>query len=58
MVFFGALLGMGTPDNRGMMMAFVFISQMGFGWAQMLSITFIQVRYHEALLGTFELTVI
>lgn len=43
MVFFGALLGLGNPNRKSMMMGFVFISQMGFGWAQMLSITFIQV---------------
>lgn len=43
MVFFGALLGLGNPSRKSMMMGFVFISQMGFGWAQMLSITFIQV---------------
>jgi Fungal trichothecene efflux pump (TRI12) len=57
MVFFGALLGMGTPDNRGMMMAFVFLSQMGFGWAQMLSITFIQVSNGNVSLSDFLLTI-
>ena len=45
MVFFGALLGIGTPDRKASLMAFVFLSQTGFGWAQMLSITFIQVSH-------------
>ena len=44
MVFFGALLGIGTPERKASLMAFVFLSQTGFGWAQMLSITFIQVH--------------
>jgi hypothetical protein len=51
MVLFGALLGMGTPDNKNMLMAFVFLSQMGFGWAQMLSITFIQFGVPQVELG-------
>jgi hypothetical protein len=51
MVFFGALLGLGTPDRKGLMMAMVFLSQMGFGWAQMLSITFIQFGVPQVELG-------
>jgi hypothetical protein len=33
------------------MMVFVFISQTGFGWAQMLSITFIQFGVPQVELG-------
>lgn len=51
MVFFGALLGLGNPSRKGMMMAFVFLSQTGFGWAQMLSITFIQFGVPQVELG-------
>ena len=32
MVFFGALLALGNPERKNMMMGFVFISQMGFGY--------------------------
>jgi hypothetical protein len=31
MVFFGALLGLGNPERKTMMMVFVCIAQMGFG---------------------------
>jgi len=51
MVLFGALLGMGTQHNKGMMFAFAFISQTGFGWAQMLSIAFIQFGAPQVELG-------
>lgn len=51
MVFFGALLGLGTPERKGLMMGMVFLSQMGFGWAQMLSITFIQFGVPQVELG-------
>lgn len=32
MVLFGALLGLGTPDRKVMMMVFVCLSQIGFGY--------------------------
>ncbi|KAF2653605.1 MFS general substrate transporter [Lophiostoma macrostomum CBS 122681] len=51
MVFFGALLGLGNPTRKAMMMVFVFLSQTGFGWAQMLSITFIQFGVPQVELG-------
>jgi Fungal trichothecene efflux pump (TRI12) len=51
MVFFGALLGLGTPERKGMLMAFGFLSQMGFGWAQMMSIAFIQFGVPQVELG-------
>ena len=51
MVLFGALLGLGDPSRKAMMMVFVFISQTAFGWAQMLSITFIQFGVPQVELG-------
>lgn len=42
MVVFGALLALGTPDRFGMVIAFIFLSEVGFGWAQYLSIAYIQ----------------
>jgi hypothetical protein len=51
MVFFGALLGLGNPERKGMLMAFGFLSQMGFGWAQMMSIAFIQFGVPQVELG-------
>ena len=51
MVIFGALLALANPTNRGTMMAFVFLSQTGFGWAQYLSIAFIQFGTDQVELG-------
>ena len=51
MVVFGALLALGKPDNKGMIMAFVFIAETGFGWAQYLSIAFIQFGAPQVELG-------
>lgn len=51
MVIFGALLALAKPGNRGMMMAFVFLCQTGFGWAQYLSIAFIQFGTDQVELG-------
>jgi hypothetical protein len=51
MVVFGALLGLGNPDRKGLMIAFVFLSQMGFGWAQIESIMFIQFGVPQVELG-------
>ena len=42
-VLFGALLGLGRPDRKGMMIAFVFINQITMGWGQYLSIAFTQL---------------
>jgi len=52
MVLFGALLALGTPDRLGMMIAFIFIAEVGFGWAQYLSIAFIQFGTEQVELGT------
>ena len=51
MVVFGALLALGTPERKNMMMAFVFLCQTGFGWAQYLSIAFIQFGADQVELG-------
>jgi hypothetical protein len=51
MVVFGALLALGTLDRLGMMMTFVFLAEVGFGWAQYLSITFIQFGTTQEDLG-------
>jgi hypothetical protein len=51
MVVFGALLALGTPDRKGMMIAFIFIAEIGFGWAQYLSIAFIQFGTDQVELG-------
>lgn len=42
-VLFGALLGLGTPERKGMMIAFVFINQVTMGWGQFLSIAYTQL---------------
>lgn len=51
MVVFGALLALGTPDRKGMMIAFIFLAEVGFGWAQYLSIAFIQFGVDQVELG-------
>lgn len=51
MVIFGALLALGKPSNRGTIMALVFIAETGFGWAQYLSIAYIQFGADQVELG-------
>ncbi|KAI0154152.1 MFS general substrate transporter [Xylariaceae sp. FL1272] len=51
MVVFGGLLALGTPERKGLMIAFVFLGQLGFGWAQYLSITFVQFGTEQVELG-------
>lgn len=51
MVVFGALLALGNPDRFGMMVAFIFLAEVGFGWAQYLSIAFIQFGTDQVELG-------
>lgn len=51
MVIFGALLALGNPERKSMMMAFVFLAMTGFGWAQYLSIAFIQFGVPQVELG-------
>lgn len=42
-VIFGALLALGTPNRKGMMIAFVFLNQIAMGWGQYLSIAYTQL---------------
>ncbi len=51
MVVFGVLLALGTPNNKGLMIAFVFISQTGYGWAIYLSIAISQMGVEHKDLG-------
>ncbi|KXJ93101.1 fungal trichothecene efflux pump [Microdochium bolleyi] len=51
MVVFGALLALGTPNNKDMMIAFTFLAMVGFGWAQYLSITYVQFGTSQKELG-------
>ncbi|CAH0047858.1 unnamed protein product [Clonostachys solani] len=51
MVVFGALLALATPDRFGMVIAFIFLSEIGFGWAQYLSIAYIQFGTEQVELG-------
>ncbi|KAL1639701.1 hypothetical protein SLS58_007599 [Diplodia intermedia] len=50
-VLFGALLGLATPHNMGMMCAFLFISQTAFAWAVPLSIMLSQLGVEHKDLG-------
>jgi hypothetical protein len=51
MVVFGVLLALGKPTNKGLMIAFVFISQSGYGWAIYLSIAISQMGVEHKDLG-------
>ncbi|KAL4938766.1 hypothetical protein BDV06DRAFT_231538 [Aspergillus oleicola] len=51
MVVFGSLLGIVTPDNKGTMIAFIFLSQAGFGWGLYLSIAITQMGVDHKNLG-------
>jgi hypothetical protein len=51
MVVFGSLLALGTPDRKGIMITFALLAEMGFGWAQYLSITFVQPAVDQVELG-------
>lgn len=51
MVIFGSLLGIVTPDNKGTMIAFIFLSQVGFGWGLYLSIALTQMGVDHKNLG-------
>jgi hypothetical protein len=43
MVFWGGMIGLVTPYNRGLMIAFTFLEQTFFGWAQYESVAFTQL---------------
>ncbi|CAG7921994.1 unnamed protein product [Penicillium olsonii] len=51
MVVFGSLLGLVTPTNKGTMIAFIFLSQAGFGWGLYLSIAITQMGVEHKNLG-------
>ncbi|KAF7198087.1 Trichothecene efflux pump TRI12 [Pseudocercospora fuligena] len=51
MVLFGSLLGPVTPTNKGTMIAFLFLSQAGFGWALYLAIAVTQMGVEHKDLG-------
>ena len=51
MVVFGALLALGTPKRKGMMIAFLFLSQTGYGFAIYLSIAVSQMGVEHRDLG-------
>ncbi|KAJ5909066.1 hypothetical protein N7495_001748 [Penicillium taxi] len=51
MVLFGSLLGLVTPNNMGTMIAFIFLSQAGFGWGLYLSIALTQMGVDQQNLG-------
>lgn len=51
MTLFGGLMAMVTPFNKGTMIAFAFLEQTFFGWAQYESIAFTQLGVHQHDLG-------
>lgn len=51
MVLFGSLLGLVTPTNKGTMIAFLYLSQVGFGWAIYLAIAITQMGVQHKDLG-------
>lgn len=51
MVFWGALLTLATPERKGMTIAFLFLEIMAYGWAQYLSIAYIQFGADQHELG-------
>lgn len=51
MTLFGGLMGLVTPYNKGMMIAFTFLMQMFFGWSQYESIAFTQLGVPQTELG-------
>ncbi|KAF2840344.1 MFS general substrate transporter [Patellaria atrata CBS 101060] len=51
MTLFGGLMAMVTPYNKGTMIAFTFLMQTFFGWAQYESVAFTQLGVHQHDLG-------
>ena len=51
MVIWGGLIGLVTPYNKGLMIAFTFLEQTFFGWAQYESIAFTQLGVKQVDLG-------
>jgi hypothetical protein len=52
LVLWGSLLALITPFNKVMMISFVTLSQLSYGWAAYLSVTFTQLGVPQELLGT------
>jgi hypothetical protein len=52
MVFFGSLMALARPDNMGMMIAFMTLSLMGYGWSIYLCIAVTQMGVPHEKLGT------
>ncbi|KAK5400854.1 hypothetical protein LTR06_011165 [Exophiala xenobiotica] len=50
-VVFGSLLALVTPDNMGMVMGFMIVSMLGYGWAIHLCIAFTQMGVPQEQLG-------
>lgn len=51
MVLWGALLALITPYNKGLMIAFVALNQLSYGWAAYLSVTYTQLGVDQESLG-------
>ena len=51
MVFWGGLLSLARPDNLGQTIAFLFLEIVAYGWAQYLSIAYIQLGVDQHDLG-------
>lgn len=51
MVFWGGLIALATPQRKGMTIAFLFFEITAYGWAQYLSIAYIQMGVDQHELG-------
>ncbi|KAF2404505.1 MFS general substrate transporter [Trichodelitschia bisporula] len=51
MCFWGGMMALVTPTNKGMMIAFTFLEQTFFGWAQYESVAFTQLGVKQVDLG-------
>lgn len=51
MTLFGGLMALATPYNKGLMIAFTFLMQSFFGWAQYESVAFTQLGVPQEELG-------
>lgn len=51
MTLFGGLMALVTPTNKGLMIAFTFLMQTAFGWAQYESVAFTQLGVPQEELG-------
>ncbi len=51
MVLWGSLLALVTPYNKGLMIAFMSLGQLSYGWAAYLSVTYTQLGVSQENLG-------